>query len=68
MHYLDKPPQYRACGSEVEPGVQFSMTKGVQFPTSVDTPPPSPRTGKFYPMQAPAPRLFFSVSLSNIFR
>ena len=36
MHYLDKPPQDRAWGSS-KPGVQFSMSKRVQFRTSVDS-------------------------------
>jgi hypothetical protein len=37
MHYLDKPLQQRVGGSKTpNPGVQFLMTKRVQFRTSVD--------------------------------
>jgi hypothetical protein len=37
MHYLDKPPQHRAWGNQyANQEGQFSMSKRVQFRTSVD--------------------------------
>src|SRR5439155_19968024 len=38
VHYLDKPPRPSLGATSLNPGVQFSMSKRVQFRESVDTP------------------------------
>jgi hypothetical protein len=36
MHYLDKPSRYRVSRQPCQTGVQFSLSKGVHFRTSLD--------------------------------
>ena len=36
VHYLDKPLRLNLGATSLNPGVQFLMSKGVQFRTSVD--------------------------------
>jgi hypothetical protein len=51
VHYLDKPPRRNLEETSLNPGVQFSMSKRVQFRTSVDN--KAERNGSRHPCVKP---------------